>query len=63
MTVHNHSPWRPMCPERTLADGERRGACLADCGVGFEHDPHAYRTERGKVKACDGSVTKREAGA
>lgn len=31
----------------------------ADCGATFDHDPHAYRTPRGKVKACDGSTTKR----
>lgn len=32
----------------------------ADCGATFDHDQHLYRTERGKVKACDGSTTKRQ---
>lgn len=32
---------------------------MSDCGLNFEHDPHVYRTERGKIKACDGSTTKR----
>lgn len=31
----------------------------ADCGVNFEHDLHPYRTPRGKIKICDGSITKR----
>lgn len=35
---------------------------VADCGATYDHDPHLYRTERGRVKACDGSVTKRSAG-
>lgn len=30
----------------------------ADCGVTFDHDPHVYKTPRGPIKACDGSVTK-----
>lgn len=30
----------------------------ADCGVTFDHEPHVYKTPRGKIKACDGSVTK-----
>lgn len=32
---------------------------LTDCGATFEHDAHLYKTSRGKVKACDGSTTKR----
>lgn len=31
----------------------------ADCGATFAHEPHLFHTGRGKVKACDGSVTKR----
>lgn len=31
----------------------------ADCGAAFGHDPHIWRTQRGKVKACDGAVNKR----
>lgn len=31
----------------------------ADCGATFGHAPHIYKTPRGKVKACDGSITKR----
>lgn len=31
----------------------------ADCGAEYDHDPHLYRTERGKVKACDGTTTKK----
>lgn len=33
----------------------------ADCGAKFAHDPHGYVTARNKVKACDGSTTKRGA--
>ena len=29
--VHNHPPYRPVCPER-FADGHARGACLNDDG-------------------------------
>ena len=29
--VHNHRPWRPMCPERLVGD-QLRGACLNDDG-------------------------------
>lgn len=31
----------------------------ADCGETFSHDPHIFRTEKGKVKACDGDLVKR----
>jgi hypothetical protein len=35
----------------------------ADCGLPYAHHPHLYRTtKRGKVKACDGSITKRVTG-
>lgn len=30
MAVHNHPPYRPVCPERLLPDGTLRGACLDD---------------------------------
>lgn len=32
---------------------------MSDCGKNFDHAPHLYKTERGKIKACDGSITKR----
>jgi hypothetical protein len=32
----------------------------ADCGKSFDHEPHLYKTPRGKVKACDGSTDKRK---
>jgi hypothetical protein len=34
--VHNHAPWRPMCNERLLDGGQRRGACLNDDGTDLE---------------------------
>ena len=30
--VHNHPPYRPVCNERRLPDGQLRGACLDDDG-------------------------------
>lgn len=30
--VHNHPPYRPVCNERRLPDGQLRGACLTDDG-------------------------------
>lgn len=30
----------------------------ADCGATFEHDPHLFKTPRGKILACDGSTRK-----
>lgn len=30
----------------------------ADCGEKFDHEPHAYKTPRGKIKACDGATGK-----
>lgn len=27
---------------------------ITECGVKFEHDAHLNRTQRGKIKACDG---------
>lgn len=32
---------------------------VSDCGRTFKHDPHLYETPRGKIKACDGSIDKR----
>lgn len=32
---------------------------VSDCGRRYAHNPHLYETQRGKTKACDGSVTKR----
>lgn len=43
---------------KSLNDAEER-AVSADCGADFAHEPHLFRTPRGKVKACDGSITKR----
>lgn len=31
--VHDHAPWRPMCNERRLSNGQLRGACLNDDGT------------------------------
>lgn len=31
----------------------------ADCGLTFQHDPHAYLLHSGLAAACDGSTTKR----
>lgn len=31
----------------------------ADCGATFDHAGHLYKTKRGKIKACDGSIDKR----
>ncbi len=31
----------------------------SDCGKTFAHELHTYRNERGNIKACDGSITKR----
>ena len=37
-----------------------RPPAAADCGLKYDHDPHTFRTERGKLKACDGSTSKRD---
>lgn len=50
--VHNHAPWRPMCAERRLSDGQLRGACLNDDGT----DVATTSTDR------TGSSTEFEAG-
>lgn len=31
-----------------------------DCGLDYSHAWHLYRTPRGKIKTCDGSLTKRK---
>lgn len=32
---------------------------MTDCGRDYEHDWHTYKTPRGKLKVCDGSIKKR----
>lgn len=57
--VHNHLPYRPICPERTLPDdvtealgmeaGQRRGDCLEDDGCA--RGTHALFVEAAEIVA------------
>ena len=33
---------------------------MTECGVSYEHDWQLYRTERGKIKACDGKLVEKK---
>lgn len=43
-----------------MNDKERlpKSVTPADCGARYNHKMHIFETERGKIKACDGTINK-----